>query len=152
MIIDEPLYRQILRVMPIPSVDLIVEDENQRVLLAKRANEPARGMWWFPGGRVHFLETRLLAAERKLKEECGLLPEKIIELGTFDVIVEKSDDPDAKFHGITTLFHVKVSGRTNYTLDAQNSEADWRLPDEWLKFDLPRFVQESLLRFSKSTG
>jgi colanic acid biosynthesis protein WcaH len=152
MIINEILYRQILQVMPIPSVDLIVEDENQRVLLAKRANEPAKGMWWFPGGRVHFLETRLLAVERKLKEECGLVPEKIIELGTFDVIVEKSDDPHIKFHGITTLFHVKVGGCIDYTLDAQNSEADWRLPDEWLKFDLPRFVRESLLWFSKNTG
>ena len=89
MIIDKNLYQKIVQIMPIPSVDLIVVDDQQRVLLAKRKNEPGKGFWWFPGGRVHFLETREQASVRKLREECGLGVEQILEVGTYDVIVER---------------------------------------------------------------
>jgi len=146
MNIDNDLYDQILRVMPIPSVDLIVVDDAGRVLLAKRTNEPGKGYWWFPGGRVHFLETRLEASRRKLKEECGLEAEQIVEIGTYDVIVERSDHTE-KLHGITTLFYAMVGMQVNYILDSQNSEADWRLPHEWLRLDLHPFVQNGLKIF-----
>jgi ADP-ribose pyrophosphatase YjhB (NUDIX family) len=72
MIIPEDLYSQILKVTPIPCVDLVVQNEYGEVLLLKCANEPARRAWGFPGVRVHFGETRLEAAERKFIEECGL--------------------------------------------------------------------------------
>lgn len=146
MIIKDELYRQIVEVMPIPSVDLIVVNDGGQVLLAKRTNEPGQGYWWFPGGRVHFLETRLQASRRKLKEECGLESGQIIELGTYDVIVERSDEAK-KLHGITTLFCIMVGSRVNYILDSQNSEADWRLPNEWLQLDLHPFVQSGLRAF-----
>jgi colanic acid biosynthesis protein WcaH len=149
MMIDEILYNRILRVMPIPAVDLIVEDENRRILLARRANEPAKGMWWFPGGRVHFLETRVQAAKRKLQEECALMPVQMSELGTYDVIVERSDDPAVKVHGISTLYRVRVNSKDGFVLDAQNSEADWQLPQEWLQLDLHPFVKEQLLNLGK---
>jgi colanic acid biosynthesis protein WcaH len=147
MMIPQQLYDQIIRVMPIPAVDLIVENEKGMILLARRANEPAKGQWWFPGGRVYFLETRIQAASRKLKEECHLEAEQISELGTYDVIVERSDNSTVRVHGITTLFRVRVGEQINYVLDAQNSEADWRLPQEWLQLDLHPFVQKSLLNY-----
>src|SRR5690349_6817015 len=103
MKIEDGLYTEILRVMPIPCVDLIVENAAGRLLLAKRANEPARGQWWFPGGRVHYLESRLQAASRKLREECDIESDQVTELGTYDVIVSRSDN-NARIHAISTLF------------------------------------------------
>ena len=147
--IDSVLYQQILRVMPISAVDLIVEDDKRRILLARRANEPAKGMWWFPGGRVHFLETRLVAAERKLKEECALVALQISELSTHDVIVERSDDPTIKVHGISTFYRMRVGSQVNFILDGQNSEADWRLPQDWLSISLPDFVREGINNYLK---
>ena len=143
--IPQNLYEQILKVLPIPAVDLIVENEQGKLLLVRRVNEPAKGQWWFPGGRVHFMEAREDAAKRKLMEECGLKAEKVIEAGTFDVIVERSDVVSVKLHGITTLFHVQVGSQVDFVLDEQNSEADWRLPEEWLQLDLHPFVHNSLL-------
>ncbi len=122
MIIDETLYRQIVKVMPIPCVDLVVVDNLGRVLLLKRTNEPAKNEWWFPGGRVHYLETRLDAAVRKLREECGLEALQLIELGTFDVIVERLDTGN-KLHGVTTVYIANVSS-TALILDKQNSDAE----------------------------
>jgi colanic acid biosynthesis protein WcaH len=143
MIIDKHLYQQIVQVMPISCVDLVVTNEDGQVLLAKRTNEPASGKWWFPGGRIYYLETRLDAAVRKLREECGLEANQLIELGTFDVIVERSDN-GSKVHGITTLYCAKIRRDQTFTLDSQNSEARWRLPAEWLSPELHPFVQHSL--------
>lgn len=151
MIINKNLYQQIVQVMPIPCVDLIVADDHGQVLLARRTNEPAMGAWWFPGGRVHYLETRVNAAVRKLREECGLEADQLVELGTFDIIVERSDD-DSKSHAITTLYYAKVSRRQTFTLDSQNSEAEWRLPLEWLQLELNPFIQEGLAKIINYKG
>src|SRR5215211_4841334 len=148
MMIDERLYQQIIHLMPISCVDIVVVNDYGQVLLAKRNNEPARGKWWFPGGRVHYLETRMDAALRKLKEECGLKSDELVELGTFDVIVERSDN-GSKLHGITTLYYAKVSQYQTFTLDSQNSEAEWHLPLEWQTLELHPFIQHSLDTFIK---
>ena len=148
MIINRDLYQKIVKIMPIACVDLIVLDDAGRVLLAKRTNEPALGEWWFPGGRVHYLETRLAAATRKLREECGLEASHLFELGVFDVIVERSDNGD-KLHAITSLFVAEVGANTSFALDAQNSEAEWRMPSDWLKLNLDPFIKQALTVFTR---
>lgn len=147
MIIDDHLYQQIVQVMPISCVDLVVANDYGQTFLAKRTNEPAKGKWWFPGGRVHYLETRLDAAIRKLREECGLESDQLVELGTFDVIVEASEN-GSNSHAITTLYSARVVGDQIFTLDSQNSEAEWRLPLEWLKVELHPFIQRGLIAFT----
>ena len=114
-----------------------------KILLIKRANEPAKGQWWFPGGRVHYLETRSQAASRKLREECGLESSSLAELGTFDVILEMPHEKSAR-HGITTLFQVEVGTQINFILNAYCLEADWRLPKEWLSEELHFFIRRNL--------
>lgn len=135
--------------MPIPCVDLLVEDENGRILMIKRANEPAKGQWWFPGGRVHFLETREQAAKRKLKEECGLEPFQMKEMGTDDVMLDMPDDANPR-HGITTLFYIRVR-KGDVILDSQSHDSDWRTPDEWLSEPLHFFIREILKAYAKQT-
>jgi hypothetical protein len=49
------LYRMVSRCLPVVSVEgMIVRDG--RVLLLRRRFSPARGEWWFPGGRVRWGE------------------------------------------------------------------------------------------------
>lgn len=148
MIINRDLYQQIVKTMPIACVDLIVVDNVGRVLMGKRTNEPAIGKWWFPGGRVYYLETRLAASARKLREECGLEATHLFELGVFDVIVERSDN-HGKLHAITTLFVAQVETNTAFVLDAQNSKAEWRMPADWLQLKLNPFIQQALVIFAK---
>jgi ADP-ribose pyrophosphatase YjhB (NUDIX family) len=146
VIISEKLYREICRVMPIPCGDLLVTDKEGHVLLIKRKHEPAVGEWWFPGGRVHFWETRAAAAIRKLKEECGLHAAFAEELGTYDVILDASAAGHVS-HGITTLFQIRVENRTPVELDSQSIAFDWRTVEGWRKERLHSLINMWLNAF-----
>ncbi len=151
MRITEELYRQFCRSMPLACVDLIVVDTDRRVLLLLRKNDPARGHWWFPGGRVLYLETRQQAALRKLRDECGIHAVCVDEVGTYDVML---DDREKGFtcHGITTLFAIHVNGAGDITLDAQSAAYDWRTPDRWRQEPLHDFVLMGLARLEAILG
>jgi ADP-ribose pyrophosphatase YjhB (NUDIX family) len=148
MHIPEDIYSQIVCFMPIPCVDLLVEDSEGRILLIRRANNPAKGQWWFPGGRVHYLETRAQAAKRKLREECGLNVLQMKELGAYDVILDMDGDADPH-HGITTLFHVMINRGGLVTIGAQSIDYDWRTPRKWMSAQLNPFVFEGIRKYSK---
>ena len=147
MLIPESLYRQIVSVIPILCVDLLVVDAEQRLLLVKRLNEPAKGLWWVPGGRVHIGEMRAAAAVRKLYEECGL---KIsgtapIEVSTEDLILPKGDTFS---HVVATVYLIKVDSSAPVVLDSQSEAAEWQSPGAWLQADLHPYVRDIIGRIS----
>lgn len=47
-------------------------DRDGRLLLIRRANEPGRGLWSIPGGRIEPGETDAQALVREMAEETGL--------------------------------------------------------------------------------
>jgi 8-oxo-dGTP diphosphatase len=66
----------------IPCVGAIVLDDARRILLIKRGQAPAMGMWSIPGGRVEPGETHEAAVVRELLEETGLVGAVVREVGT----------------------------------------------------------------------
>jgi 8-oxo-dGTP diphosphatase len=56
----------------IPCVGGLAYDEAGRLLLVQRANEPGRGRWSLPGGRVEPGENDAAALVREMAEETGL--------------------------------------------------------------------------------
>ncbi len=53
MFIEKELYKDILRNMPIPTVDILFVNSQGELLLGKRNNEPLMGVYYIPGGRVN---------------------------------------------------------------------------------------------------
>src|SRR5437763_11981549 len=50
----------------------VIRDRPGRILLVLRANDPGRGLWSLPGGRVEPGETPEQAVVREVREETGL--------------------------------------------------------------------------------
>jgi ADP-ribose pyrophosphatase YjhB (NUDIX family) len=65
------LYKQIMKRMPIASVEAVIEI-NGALLFLRRKNMPAMGQWWFPGGRIKKGESLEETLSWEIKEETGL--------------------------------------------------------------------------------
>ncbi|GGW82318.1 GDP-mannose mannosyl hydrolase [Alteromonas halophila] len=72
MFLDKQTFTAVIDSTPLVSIDLVVEDERGDVLLGERANRPAKGFWFVPGGRIMKNERLTDAFERLTRDELGL--------------------------------------------------------------------------------
>jgi 8-oxo-dGTP diphosphatase len=98
-------------------VGALVYDEERRLLVVKRANEPSRGLWSIPGGRVEPGEDDLTAVAREVAEETGLT----VEVGALVGEVERPG-PRGKLYVIRDYEATAVGG----TLTAGDDASDAR--------------------------
>jgi colanic acid biosynthesis protein WcaH len=70
-LIDRDFFNEIRKIIPITCVDLVIP-KNGDILLVKRIEPPAQGLWWTPGGRIFHGETIEKASIRKAKSEVSL--------------------------------------------------------------------------------
>jgi ADP-ribose pyrophosphatase YjhB (NUDIX family) len=68
---------------PAPTASAIILDEEGRVLLARRKNDPGAGLWDLLGGFVEEGEDGLSALRREIEEETALRIEPLEFLGAF---------------------------------------------------------------------
>jgi colanic acid biosynthesis protein WcaH len=117
--IPEDDWRTIVANVPIVSVDLLIRTDDG-VLFGRRTNEPAKGYWFPPGGRVRKGEAREDAVHRVAREECGLEVELVESLGAFEHLYETADVPgvDGK-HYLANGYVVDAVGG-DLTLDDQH--------------------------------
>jgi 8-oxo-dGTP diphosphatase len=57
---------------PAPTATALVRDGEGRILLARRAGDPGRGLWDLPGGFIDEGEEPLETLRRELREETGV--------------------------------------------------------------------------------
>jgi len=57
---------------PVICAGAVIRDGANRLLMVRRKNRPAQGLWSLPGGRVEPGETHAEAAAREVLEETGL--------------------------------------------------------------------------------
>jgi len=65
-------FAQACEALPLVSIDLVLTDEAERLLLGLRSNTPARDWWFTPGGRIRKNEPLAEARRRIAAEELGL--------------------------------------------------------------------------------
>ncbi len=129
---------------PFPTVDVIVERGDGRVLLVRRSNEPLG--WALPGGFIDYGESAEAAARREVREETGVSVLLTDLLGVYS-----RPDRDPRHHTLTVVY----IGRSREPVAAGDDAAEVRefaldaLPDD-LAFDHAQILRD--YRHYKDTG
>lgn len=98
-----------------------------KVLLARRAREPAHGLFTLPGGRVEHGERLAEAVLREVREETALTVELVGTAGYHEAI-RCDENGDARRHFVIIAFAARwIAGEP--VLDAEHSEFRWVEPE-----------------------
>lgn len=120
---------------PTPTVDVIIEIEDNNIVLIERRNPPYG--WALPGGFVDYGESYETAAVREAFEETGL---KVTNLRQFHTYSDPGRDP--RQHTASTVFIGTASGKPQAGDDAGKVElfTENTLPE--LAFDHARILAD----------
>lgn len=82
---------------------VIAKENEPKVLLIRRGNEPFKGCWAFPGGFMNMEETAEQCAVRELEEETGLKVTEIKQIGAYSKV-----DRDPRGRTVTVAYLVVI--------------------------------------------
>ena len=120
---------------------VITNEQQPKVLLIQRGNEPFKGCWAFPGGFMDMDETTEHCAVRELKEETGLAVSDLHQIGTYSKI-----DRDPRGRTISVAYLVIIDSPVEVTGQDDATKAEWfpitNLPH--LAFDHFDIMQDAL--------
>jgi 8-oxo-dGTP diphosphatase len=112
---------------PAVTADCVIfgyDDNNIKVLLIQRGNEPYKGHWAFPGGFMNIDETAEQCALRELEEETGLKDVKVEQFYTF---TDVNRDPRERVISIAYYGKIQLS---NVKGSDDADDAQWFSLDE----------------------
>jgi colanic acid biosynthesis protein WcaH len=120
---------EVVRRTPLVSVDLVVKNSRGDILVGLRTNEPAKGYWFVPGGRILKDERIAEAFERIACEELGIRPvfEDARFLGVFEHLYPSNFTEKEGFgtHYVVLAYEVTIDEKAVISPDEQHSEYKW---------------------------
>lgn len=127
--IDQQNFLSIIDTTPLVSIDLILENNQGKILLGKRTNKPAMGFWFVPGGRIRKNETLDDAMQRISQTELGIrfsINDADL-LGAYDHIYDDNfaGAEAINTHYVALAYQLSVSDGVILTADKQHSEMTW---------------------------
>jgi 8-oxo-dGTP diphosphatase len=132
---------------PSVTVDLVIftiAEDDLKVLLIRRGQEPFKGRWALPGGFVEIDESLERAAARELKEEVGVTNVYLEQLYTFG---EPKRDPRGRVISVS-YFALVDAERQRIVAASDAAEARWRsvFDAPKLAFDHARILDTAVWR------
>src|ERR671913_155421 len=116
---------------PVPAVDfLISKDDNSKVLLVRRKNDPFKEMLSIPGGFMNEGETAEDAMTREAKEETSLVVEPIAILGVYS-----NPERDPRMHTISVTFITRI-------VQGNEDELDSLIQSKQIAFDHSKILSD----------
>lgn len=112
---------------PAVTADCVIfsyDDNDIKVLLIQRGNEPYKGYWAFPGGFMNIDENAEQCALRELEEETGLKDVKLDQLYTF---TDVNRDPRER---VITITYYGIVELTDIKGNDDAAQAQWFSLDE----------------------
>jgi mutator protein MutT len=97
--------------------------EGDRVLLVRRGNEPLKGSWSIPGGKLHLGEKLVDAVRREIREEVNLEVRVLDIVEVFERIMPDTNGRIAYHYVLVDYLCEPLSGEMRAGDDA--AEAEW---------------------------
>ncbi|QLH77000.1 NUDIX domain-containing protein [Halosimplex rubrum] len=143
-------FATVLNRVPQVCVEVVLEGE-EGVLLAHRTNEPAKGEWFWPGGRLYKGEQLADAARRVAREELGVEVTVEERVGVYGHFWDRSriDGVDSR-HTVNIVFRAsRVDPDAAIELDDQHDDYRFVAGDE---DGLHEYVREYLVDMGLREG
>ena len=126
--LDAKTFKTVVENTPLVSIDLCLMCDGQ-VLLGKRTNEPLKGKWFTPGGRIYKNETWQDALLRIAEVELGLIGiavEDFSLMGVWDHFYNNSAvDQNTSTHYVNLPHYAEFKSKPQITSDDQHGEFKW---------------------------
>lgn len=126
--LDPKIFKTIVEHTPLVSIDLCLVCRGE-ILLGKRNNEPLKGWWVTPGGRIQKNETWQNGLRRIALSELGLPVEGtdgFTLMGIWDHFYPNSAiDQKISTHYLNLPHYTCVETRPEIVADDQHSEFEW---------------------------
>ena len=137
MKIDKKHVLEIIEATPLVSIDLVIRNPSNKVLLGKRNNRPAMGYWFVPGGRIFKNETINQALKRisevELSQDLSIKAPSL--LGAYDHIYEDNflNVKGINTHYVVLAFGITLQQEIEVKSDEQHTELKWWEIDKLLE-------------------
>lgn len=116
--------------------------KDNKILLVKRKNPPAKNQWAIPGGRLQLGETLREACQREILEETGINIKVGELIYTFEVI-ERRADGQILFHYVILDFLADYLSGTAIPGD-DAIEVGWFSPQDIKSLDINPYTKKLL--------
>ncbi|WP_263529020.1 GDP-mannose mannosyl hydrolase [Marinomonas sargassi] len=139
-------FRHLVQYGVLFSIDLVVLDAQNRILVGERINRPAQGYWFVPGGRVYKNEALKKAFERICLDELGhaFNYQDVKPLGLYDHFYDDSAfGEDISTHYINAPYLIELSETEMLSLPSEQHRHYRWVQIENLAYD------DSIHRYSK---
>ena len=125
---------------------VITSEEEPRVLLIERGEEPFKGCWAIPGGFLNMDETTEQCAIRELEEETGLKIDKANQIGAYCKV-----DRDPRGRTISVAYLAIVERPLEVSGEDDAAKANWfpvnALPP--LAFDHDEIMADAMTKYAQ---
>lgn len=125
---------------------VITSEEEPRVLLIERGEEPFKGCWAIPGGFLNMDETTEQCAIRELEEETGLKIDKANQIGAYCKV-----DRDPRGRTISVAYLAIVERPLEVSGQDDAAKANWfpvnALPP--LAFDHDEIMADAMTKYAQ---
>ena len=130
--LSDDVFKTVIDSTPIISIDILIKKDN-KILLGKRVNKPAKGYFFSTGGRVKKNETIKGAMVRIAKNELNIEIKSTPKfIGVFEHFYDDSIYDNVSTHYVNLAYEYEVVGPLNPPTE-QHNEYKWYAIDELLE-------------------
>jgi GDP-mannose mannosyl hydrolase len=129
-------FENVIRLTPLVAIDVVVHSSEDRVLVGRRLYEPAKDLFFVPGGRITKNETLAAAFRRITREELGtefaLEHAKFLGVNEHMYSTNRFSKKGFGTHYITLAYEIRASLDMTLLPKDQHGEYAWLSQQELL--------------------